>query len=290
MRKVVKLVPDQRIGLIIGWDYHTGVIGKLGVAAISSDTILDAIKILFQFTELLMTYFHFDLRVKDRLVSLRMDELLDLKDLRRFVCEREFASIYRIACDTIGASFRFVELRIAYPKPPYAAYYSEIFQCPVVFNADHHEIVFDHQYLFKQLPMANPLTRTIYEKECKQLSQRIRNQETITKRIQQEISFHDGGLPKFERLAHYMNMSPRTLNRRLAAEGTSYRDLVSSIRNQKATHLLQTTDLSIDKIAKEIGYSDLSNFYRAFKRWTGHNPGIYRKDKFRQDNRPQDDG
>src|SRR5690606_33775287 len=118
----------------------------------------------------------------------------------------------------IGVPVKVHEIRLAYPKPAYASYYNEFFQCPVEFNADNHMIVFDSKYLFKQLPMANPLIRKVYEKECKQLSLRIKRQETITKRIHQEIMFHEGSFPNFDQLARYMNMSPRTLNRRLTEE------------------------------------------------------------------------
>ncbi len=282
MRNLVKLVPDPKIGLIIGLHYHIGVIGKLGAAVISSNLLLDAIKLLFKFTELMMTYFHFDLTVKGGLAFVRMDELVNEKDIRRFMCERELASIYRISSDVIGIPVRYHEIKLAYPKPSYASYYEAFFQCPVEFNADNHLLVFDSKYLFHQLPMANSLTRKIYEKECRQLSLRIKQQETITKRIHQEIMFHQNGLPNFDQLARYMNMSPRTLNRRLSEEGTSFRDLLSGILKKKAIHLLQTKTLPIEQIAAELGYNDLANFYRAFKRWTGHNPGHYRKKKLRR--------
>jgi AraC-like DNA-binding protein len=75
-----------------------------------------------------------------------------------------------------------------------------------------------------------------------------------------------------------MNISPRTLRRRLIGEKTSYKSLVEDIRKNKAIDLLQTTTQSTQQIAAELGYSDLSNFYRAFKRWTGRNPGFYRKE------------
>lgn len=277
MRNIVKLVPDPKIGLIIGQHYHLGVIGKIGAAVISSSTLLDAVKLLFQFPELLLSYSHFDLRVKDDLAFVRIQELIDIKEIHRFICEREIASIYRMAGDAIGVPVRFNEIRLAYPKPSYASYYKELFQCPVEFNAADNLLIFDSEYLFKQLPMANPLTRKIYEKECRELSLRIKKQETITKRIRQEITFHRGSYPNYEQFARYMNMSPRTLNRRLTAEGTSYRDLVSSILKIKAIHLLRTTNLSSDEIAEELGYSTLAHFYRAFKRWTGQNPGYYRK-------------
>jgi AraC-like DNA-binding protein len=65
----------------------------------------------------------------------------------------------------------------------------------------------------------------------------------------------------------------------LIIKGTSYQNILSGILKKKAIHSLQTTTLPIGQIATELGYNDLANFYRAFKRWTGHNPGKYREKK-----------
>ncbi|HPA08899.1 MAG TPA: AraC family transcriptional regulator [Methanoregulaceae archaeon] len=277
MRNLVKLVPEPGLGLTIGRQYHAGVYVKLGAALINSNTLLDAIRILFQFNELMMTYFHFDLQVKGDSGYVTMHELVDLQDIRLFVCEREFVAIHRMVSDLIGTPLTPNEIRIAYPKPPYAARYHEIIQCPIVFGAEHHVIIFDKKYLFTPLPMANPLASKTYEDECRQLSQRMKQQGTTAKRLKQEILFHRDGLPNFYQLARRMNIAPWTLKRRLSAEGTSYKQLASDILKNKAIHLLQTTDLSLEQIATELGYGDLANFYRAFRKWTGRTPGSYRE-------------
>lgn len=277
MRNLVKLVPEPGLGLTIGRQYHAGVYVKLGAALINSNTLLDAVRILFQFNELMMTYFHFDLKVKGDLGYVTLRELVDLQDIRLFVCEREFVAILRMVTDLSGAPVTPNEIRIAYPKPPYAARYQEIFHCPIVFNAENHLLVFDKNYLFTPLPMANPLACKTYENECRQLIQRMKKQGTIAKRLKQEILFHKEGLPSFDQLARRMNIAPWTLKRRLSAEGTSYKDLASHVLKSKAMHLLQTTDLSMEQIAAELGYHDLANFYRAFKKWTGRTPGSYRR-------------
>lgn len=279
MHNLVKLVPDPGLGLVIGKQYHAGVYIKLGAAAITSNTFLDAVRILFQYTELMMTYFHFDLAVRDNLTFLTMRELVDLKDIRLFMFEREFAAIHRMVSDLIGVPFVPVEIRFSYPRPQHVSRYQEIFQCPLVFNAVKNVAVFDKSYLFRPLPMADPLARKIYEGECRELSLRMQRQGTIAKRLEQEILFQKGGLPNFDQLARHMNISPWTLKRRLTAEGTTYKDIASVIRKNKAVHLLQNTTLPIEQIAADIGYHDLSNFYRAFKRWTGQNPGAYREKK-----------
>lgn len=276
MQNITQLVPDPGLGLLIGSQYHIGIFGKVGAAAINSNTLLDAIKVFFKYSEVLLTYFHFEIIIKDNLAFATMNELIDLKDIRLFVCEREFASIYRIVSDLLGEPIKLTEIRFAYPEPKHVSSYQEIFQCPLVFNAENHVVVFDKSYLYKQLPMANPLAKKSYEKECKELSLRIKRQETMSKRVVQEILYRRNKIPDFNQLARFLNTSPRTLGRRLKEEGTSYKNLVSGIRKNKAIKLLRTSSLSIQQIAEEIGYNDLPNFYRAFKRWTGKTPGDFR--------------
>jgi AraC-like DNA-binding protein len=277
LRKIPKLAEDPKIGLIIGQQYHAGVHGKLGAAGICSDTFLDVVRLVMKYTFLTLTYFQYDLRVKDNLVLIKMRELIDLKDIRVFVCEREFVSIHRMASDVLGAPLVLNELHLAYPKPEYASAYKDVFQCPVHFNAHEHMMTFDHLFLNRKLPMSNPMARKTYEKECEQLYLRLKMMETVTNQVRDKIMFQSEGLPSFSRLARSMNISVSTLRRRLTEEGTSFKILAAEILQKKAIDMIQTTSNPIEQIAIELGYSDLANFHRAFKGWTGHNPSYYRK-------------
>ena len=196
-----------------------------------------------------MSYFSFNLEIKDSLAFGTMKELIDLKDIRLFVCERQFASTCRVASDLLGTPFKLAEIHVAYPEPAHATMYKDIFGCAVMFNADYHTLVFDKSYLYKPLPMANPLARKTYEKECRELSQRIKNQETISQRVSQEIFYRKDGIPDLDHLARHLNTSTRTLRRRLKEEGTSYKEIVASIQKNKAVELLQSTSMSVEQIA-----------------------------------------
>jgi len=72
-------------------------------------------------------------------------------------------------------------------------------------------------------------------------------------------------------------MSPRTLRRRLAEEGTSFRGVLERIRFEAAEERLREPTLSLAEIAAELGYADQANFARAFRGWTGESPSAYRR-------------
>jgi AraC-like DNA-binding protein len=74
-----------------------------------------------------------------------------------------------------------------------------------------------------------------------------------------------------------MHLSPRTLKRRLAEHGVTYSSLAEGELREKAMLLLRSVDLSLEQVAERTGYSDVANFTRAFRRWTGQTPAQYRR-------------
>ncbi|AJR06372.1 AraC family transcriptional regulator [Photobacterium gaetbulicola] len=73
-------------------------------------------------------------------------------------------------------------------------------------------------------------------------------------------------------VARQLSFSVRTLNRRLADEGTTYRSVLEKYKLERSLQLLSQSDCSITEIAYQLGFSDISTFSRAFKRWTGYSP------------------
>jgi AraC-like DNA-binding protein len=77
-------------------------------------------------------------------------------------------------------------------------------------------------------------------------------------------------------VARSLGQSPRSLRRHLASEGTSFQQLVEQIRSELARQHLEDAGLTVSEIAFLVGFSELSPFLRAFRRWTGVTPGEYR--------------
>ena len=85
-----------------------------------------------------------------------------------------------------------------------------------------------------------------------------------------------GGFPALPEVAAELNMHPRTLRRHLAEEGTSFRDLLAEARATVALDLLCNVGLTVEETSKRLGYTDVSTFSHAFKRWHGAPPSEYR--------------
>ena len=93
---------------------------------------------------------------------------------------------------------------------------------------------------------------------------------------QRQLLATPGRFPALPELAARMHMSERSLRRKLAAEGSSYRGVLAQVRETMARAYLRDTGLHLDEIAERLGYSDAANFSHAFRRWTGMTPGTFR--------------
>lgn len=85
-----------------------------------------------------------------------------------------------------------------------------------------------------------------------------------------------GLIASFEDVAKQLALAPRTLRRKLEEEGATYRSLIDEERKQLSAHLLTQTDMKLDVVALQTGYTDAPSFARAFRRWFDQAPGEYR--------------
>jgi AraC-like DNA-binding protein len=79
-------------------------------------------------------------------------------------------------------------------------------------------------------------------------------------------------------IASDLHMSTRNLNRKLVAENTSFKALLLEIRSELASQYINDASLTLTEISYMLGFSEISSFSRAFKRWTGQSPSEVRRD------------
>jgi AraC-like DNA-binding protein len=118
----------------------------------------------------------------------------------------------------------------------------------------------------------------ILEKQALELLDDLPRVGELSRRVQEAISAElRGGNPSAENVAEKLGVHPRTLSRRLQAEGTSHQQLLDQLRFELAERYLRERGLSIGEVAYLLGYADTSSFNKAFKRWTGSAPKRYRQ-------------
>jgi AraC-like DNA-binding protein len=158
------------------------------------------------------------------------------------------------------------------PSPANKTPWQQAFGCPVVFDASECSITLDRAYLQRSLPTSNS---TVFD-FCTKLLEQISEQRghSIKAQIRAILPAHLArGKVRRETIASLLDMSERTLCRRIASEGTTFAHLVDELRRDLAKRHIQQGH-SPTEIAYTLGFSDPSNFYRACRRWFGIPPAL----------------
>jgi AraC-like DNA-binding protein len=169
----------------------------------------------------------------------------------------------------LAAAFR-------HPVPMSLAAYNEAFGAPLQFDAPFNGFLVSNDDLGSKLPTAIPELADLHDRIAGQALRRLEKAD-VTHRAREATARHlPHGAPLRAAIAAELKMSDHTFQRRLAAEGTSFTDLVDETRRELAQHHLADTKLSTSEIAYLLGYADQSTFFRATHRWFGESPGEYR--------------
>lgn len=144
-----------------------------------------------------------------------------------------------------------------------------------VFDSDRHAVVFPKSWLRLPLERANPSRRVAVEQTLEHYWSKIEHTfaETVSRHLR--VKIYEGDLSA-DAVARYFSMPLRTFNRRLEADGATFRDLVKEARFVAAKQLLAVTKMSITDISLALGYTENGNFSRAFSAAAGVTPSIWR--------------
>jgi AraC-like DNA-binding protein len=169
------------------------------------------------------------------------------------------------------------EARFAHPQPEDTREHARFFRAPVHFATGENSLVFPVSLLELPCLGADPALLALLDRYAADRLQFAPRSSRLADRARAVLAENlCGGEPSVERLASHLKMSVRTLHRALAAEGTSYRKLLDQLRQELAVRLLRDHRVAIQEVAFLTGFSELSAFYRAFKRWTRQTPAEFR--------------
>jgi AraC-like DNA-binding protein len=164
----------------------------------------------------------------------------------------------------------------AHAVPMSLAAYNDAFRSPLHFDAKFNGFLISDQDLASKLPTAIPELAEVHDRIAGQALRKLEKPDT-TRRAGEAVARHlQDGNPLRSTIAAELHMSDHTFQRRLAAEGTSFTELVEGTRRELAQHHLADPRVTLADIAYLLGYADQSTFFRASHRWFGESPGEYR--------------
>ena len=269
-----QLSGEPGLGFHLGMQMRISLHGQLGLAAMTAATVRDALRVAVRFAPTRTRALGLRLHEHEGLAALVLEERVPLGSARDAVVFSLMVGIWQIGNALTGHDLS-GSADVAFPEPDYYARFAGFGPGPVRFDQPAHQLLFDAATLDLPLRPADPAAQRLALAQCERDLDALGRRDELLERVR-ELATDEEGFHTLDRVARRMHVSPRTLKRKLSARGTTYTRLVDGMRRERATLLVRAGSLSMDEIARRLGYADAANFTRAFKRWTGTTPTAFR--------------
>lgn len=278
--KVLELAAEQsgcdNFGLYYGQQFQPKSLGLIGYIGLCSDNLEQAL--------LNMTHY-FHLHQKDTLTRMvdvgecwRIDYQVQHGAIltRRQDAELTLGMFMNVIREVLGPYYSPRAIHFEHPRPLFWQEHSRLFHAPVFFEQPFNSIFLVKKDLHISMPMPDPLLLNVMI-DTLQLLNLAAPIQGLCDQVRSHIQIGLGrGELSLDKIAHDLGMTSCVLSRRLKAEGISFSALVEAVRCELADYYIKQQDISISEMAFLLGYSELSAFSRAFKRWFGCNPRQFR--------------
>ena len=271
---------EPALGLYLGNQLSVMTHGNLGHAVLSSDDAQQAVELAIRFFETRTPLATLHLIQQQGDVQITFEERYLLGAIRVPYLEAIVAALTAAITFFTSGQLRLRHAEFAFSAPPYSELYEAVLGCPVSFDACVTRVTFPASVLQTPSVLADRNVRNLALQQCEEEMEHIDKSLSLEKRIEQILLRFKGGFPSFDQVASELSVSSRTLRRRLLEKQTSFFTILDRVKYQSAKQYLETSSLSVQEIAYLLGYSDPSNFGRAFKKWNGVSPVEY-KNNFR---------
>ena len=276
IRRALAATREPALGLLVGSRESLSSCGVVGFAMMSAPTFGAAMALIDRYHTVTGSLMDQRVEVHGQRAALIAVERFPEPDLLPFFCEELFACALQVARALLGIRVRPSALEFTFKAPPWAARYAEAFGCPLRFDASANRMLFEAELLERRLASADPTTHAAALRLCTSESRQAHQPADHVTALQFWLRERMGTSVRVGDAAKVLNMSERTLRRRLAEAGTCFQDLHDHSRTEQASRLLGNTKLSVAQVAEAMGFSDGREFRRAFKRWTGSAPQTLR--------------
>lgn len=279
IENLVRLFPNKvGLGVSVARRLHLGAFGIYGFAILTSPTARAAAETAVRFANL--SYVVADMSLVDAGTQSRLE--FDLSDLPEavhwFVLERHTFVAMTFFRDFLQEKqFSDFSIQSTHMAQIHADRLADMLQLPVQAGRDVDALTFPTAMLDQPLPKSDPVTQQYCIDQCNELlSQTLGGLSKWSLKVRNLLVANIGSNPKIDAVAARLNMTERTLRRRLKDEGTTYRKLFLQARLTLARQLLERAGLTVETVSWRVGYAEPAAFVRAFSKEFGDTPGSVR--------------
>jgi AraC-like DNA-binding protein len=277
-RRALELTAEPGLSFYYGLQLKLSSHGSVGMLAMTSATLGDAMQVLIRFVSLrspALAFVHYE---EGEQMVLELVDTLAESSQRSFVVESLFTALIQMARTLLGRPMT-GSVELAFPEPHYFPRFAHLWPATVRFQQARNRLLIPLSRLDDALQMADSVAARQIEKECEQELARRTQSDSLLSELRRLVVAHRGGFPSLEEMAKLRHVSERTLKRQLQARGTTYRHLIDELKRERALVLLDNAQLGVQQVGQALGYADPANFHRAFRRWFGSSPEAWRRER-----------
>lgn len=263
------------LGRLLTVSSHTFV----GFGMLNCATLADALRFEARYFRLVMPSFEMRYRPGAGTAELHFLPVVAMSSLSlSFHIEAIAMAALREISDLTEGNPPDIEIELSISEPPHVERYRDLRGVVFRFGAESvpglrvHLLGNPARYT---LAIADATALRLAEQRCQSLIQRTTRERRFADWVAMTLREVSGAVPALDEIAELLNISRRTLNRHLEREGTSYRDIAKRIKHELACERLTKGGMSVSQVAYSLGFSDPSNFARAFRSQAGCSPGQY---------------
>lgn len=282
LERSLEMTADANLGLHMGEFMNLSAAGLIVQIAQSSRTVQEALQYLVAFANLGCSALPYQLRELPEawelfLVPAPLWEEQSPQAVRHTLAGavlftlRAFQSLTR-------QQHRPLRVHFAYPRPASLAEYERLIPCPVYFGQATTAIFMDKSHVAQPVITSDfDLLRVLVQHAEEKLVQMQADTGFVSVVQQSILHLVRPQFPGIEQVAASLNLSVRSLQRRLQEAGQSFQSVLDDLRHRFALDYLRREHLSVKEIAYLLDYADVSSFIRSFKRWEGRSPADWRR-------------
>jgi AraC-like DNA-binding protein len=278
LEEAARATGDDCFGLHFGERYNPKNIGPFTYVVLNSPTIAAALKNAGRYLRVHNEAAQVSFVVEGRLAYARhLLAELGGEDPRQ---NNEYSMAVGLGLIRLmaGSQWAPVEVQFAHSAPRRTSEHTRIFRAPVSFGCATNALVIEREFVERQVPAADERLYPVLTRYLDHVLKDMPREDGLlasVRRILGEL-LRDGD-PTLTQVARKLELGPRTLQRRLKAYGVDFKALVDDTRRRFSLNYLRDRKHTLTEIAYLLGYSEVSAFNRAFKRWTGSTPSDYRR-------------
>ncbi len=267
-------VPE--IGLGLGQQLSLNSHGTLGFAIRNCTNLQTVFEVISRYLITRTPLLEIQLSYDQNKVTITLLERHDLTAIRRIFIETVVTSMVYAMHNLVESESLVDTIGFPFDEPQYIDVYCRVFNCKVKFSQSNAFIQLNRNALSFELKDSDKHTLHQALALCEKEKESLPQSSSLSSKIKSMLVAHQDQFLSLEQVARQVNMTPRTLHRHLKKEATSFQAIMDEVKHSLALRYLAAPSSSVKQTAYRLGYSDVANFRRAFKRWEGVSPNDYR--------------